>query len=179
MGGRRRRGRPEEADEDPHPHRLPHPVRLAARQARGAAQDRRGAGREAEGASATSSTKAEEKNPAVAVGQDEIEKQLEAASRKKSEQIETQMTKAIGAAAGPGRRSAGATRRARCAGMAPPCPRRARSTGRRPNPGRDHAAHRPRRGPASPHRSPRDAARDAPRPPDPAATRPIAAGTST
>ena len=38
--------------------------------------------------------KAEEKNPAVRIG--DIEKQLEAASRKKSDQLDSQMSKAMG-----------------------------------------------------------------------------------
>jgi type IV pilus assembly protein PilM len=45
--------------------------------------------------------KAEEKNPAVRIG--DIEKKLEAASRQKSDQLDSQMTKAMpGAAAAPG-----------------------------------------------------------------------------
>src|SRR5262249_11546901 len=60
--------------------------------------------------------KAEEKKPAVRVA--DIEKQLEASSRKKSEQIDSQMTKAIGAAAGgPGAPGAGGA-----AGTAPAVP---------------------------------------------------------
>jgi hypothetical protein len=57
--------------------------------------------------------KAEEKHPAVRTV--DIEKQIEAASRKKSEQLDSQMTKAMGAGA-PGAPGAPA------AGMAPGVP---------------------------------------------------------
>ncbi len=56
--------------------------------------------------------KAEEKNPAVRTIKEDTEKQLEASSLKKSEQLESQMTKALGATPGaPG-----------AAGMAPAVP---------------------------------------------------------
>jgi type IV pilus assembly protein PilM len=62
-------------------------------------------------------TKAEEKNPAVRSAPPEIEKKLEDTSRKKSEQFDDQMTKAMGAGA-PG--TPGAPGAPGAPGMAPP-----------------------------------------------------------